>query len=309
MRATIFFTKYSGFQDGYGFLTLIGEILGTNIDITAITPLKKNEVEKDGIKGVEKIYLLNGDTTESYARAILKLWDDINPDIFISSSDKNGIDILTRISVDKDIPMVTEIVEVDKEGDNIILRRPIIGGRALAEYEFKTPLIATVATGKFKAVPKEKTPTFIEVDKEESGIKLREVLPKEKGAVDLEIAEVVVGVGRGFKEKDDLKLAYELAELIGGEIGCSRPIAADFQWLSEDRWIGISGKKIRGKLYIAIGISGAPQHIMAASDSKIIVAVNKDKSAPIFTYADYGVVADLYQFLPSLIKALKERLK
>ena len=118
----------------------------------------------------------------------------------------------------------------------------------------------------------------------------------------------MVGVGRGFKAKEDLDMAFELAKVLGGEVGCSRPIAADYHWLDEDRWIGISGKKIRGKLYIAIGISGAPQHIMAANDVKVIVAINKDKNAPIFEYADYGVVADLYQFLPVFLERLKTRL-
>jgi len=97
-----------------------------------------------------------------------------------------------------------------------------------------------------------------------------------------------------------------LAEALGGEVGCSRPIAADYKWLDEDRWIGISGKKLRGRLYIAVGISGAPQHIMAANDVKVIVAINKDKNAPIFEYADYGIVGDLYQILPILTRRVRE---
>ncbi len=135
-------------------------------------------------------------------------------------------------------------------------------------------------------------------------------VPEEKAreAVNIEEAEIVVGVGRGFKKKEDLKLAEELAELLGGVVGCTRPIAADYGWLSEDRWIGISGKKIKPKLYLAIGISGAPQHMSAVMDSKVIVAINKDKAAPIFQYADYGVVADLYKFVPILIKKIRERL-
>ena len=96
--------------------------------------------------------------------------------------------------------------------------------------------------------------------------------------------------------------------MLGAQIGCSRPIAADLKWLSEDHWVGLSGKKVAPKLYLAIGISGAPQHLAGITDAKIVVAVNNDKSAPIFKNADYGVVADLYEFIPVLIKKLKEKL-
>ena len=104
-------------------------------------------------------------------------------------------------------------------------------------------------------------------------------------------------------------MAEELAEVLNGAVGASRPIVADYGWLPEDAWIGISGKKIRPKLYLAIGISGAPQHITAAMDSKLIIAINNDKNAPIFQYSDYGIVGDLYKILPILIGRLKEKRK
>ncbi|MFN4046557.1 MAG: electron transfer flavoprotein subunit alpha/FixB family protein, partial [Acidilobaceae archaeon] len=133
------------------------------------------------------------------------------------------------------------------------------------------------------------------------------VRAKELSGVKLEEAEVVVGVGRGFKSRDDLKLAFELAKILGAQVGGTRPIATDFKWLPEDAWIGISGKRIAPKLYIAVGVSGAPQHMSGVSSSKVIVAINKDKTAPIFKQADYGVVADLYKFLPILTSKLRER--
>jgi electron transfer flavoprotein alpha subunit len=97
-----------------------------------------------------------------------------------------------------------------------------------------------------------------------------------------------------------------LAKALGGQVGCSRPIAADLKWLSEDHWVGLSGHKVRPKLYLAIGISGQPQHIAGILDSRIIAAINSDPSAPIFQYADYGVVEDLYKIVPILIKKVSE---
>jgi len=113
----------------------------------------------------------------------------------------------------------------------------------------------------------------------------------------------------GFKNKDDIKYADDLADSLKGKtIGCSRPIAADLKWLSEDHWIGLSGHKVKPKLYIAAGISGQIQHIAGMRESGIIVAINKDPEALIFKSADYGIVGDLYEVLPKLTTALKNKI-
>jgi electron transfer flavoprotein alpha subunit len=132
------------------------------------------------------------------------------------------------------------------------------------------------------------------------------VRPVERSAVDLTKADVIVSVGRGFKKKEDLKLAEDLAQALSAEIGCSRPIAGDLKWLPEDRHIGLSGKWVNPKLYIAVGISGQMQHVVGIRRSKVIVAINNDPNAPIHKEADYSVIADLYQFLPVLTKKLRE---
>ena len=125
----------------------------------------------------------------------------------------------------------------------------------------------------------------------------------------LQDAEIIVSCGRGFKNKEDIKLIEELAEVLKGRtVGCSRPISADLKWLSEDHWIGLSGHKVKPKLYIACGISGQIQHIAGMRDSGIIVAINKDPEALIFKSADYGIVGDLYEVLPKLTNAVKEKM-
>ena len=119
----------------------------------------------------------------------------------------------------------------------------------------------------------------------------------------------VVCVGRGLDKQEDIDLARQLAQVLGGEVGCSRPIAEELQWLPEEVYIGISGKKVKPALYLGIGVSGQVQHITGIRDSKVIFAVNKDENAPIFEAADYGIVGDLYSVVPMLIDELKAALK
>ena len=124
------------------------------------------------------------------------------------------------------------------------------------------------------------------------------------GDVDITKSDVVVGVGRGIKKKDNLAMVEKFAETLGGVLGCTRPVV-DAEWLPKDRQVGSSGKTIKPKLYIALGISGAFQHITEIK-SGTIIAINKDPRAPIFRVADYGIVADLFTIVPELIAKLKE---
>ena len=132
---------------------------------------------------------------------------------------------------------------------------------------------------------------IVEVKKKEIGVKLEE-------------AEVVVVAGRGVKKKEDLAMLEELAKLLGGVVGCTRPLAADLKWFPI--WVGMSGVTIKPKLYIGVGVSGQVQHVAGIRDSKVIVAINIDPNAPIFEHVDYGIVGDLYKVVPKLIEELKK---
>lgn len=127
--------------------------------------------------------------------------------------------------------------------------------------------------------------------------------------VNLEDAKIIVGMGKGFAKPEDLALARDLATLIKAELGCTRPLAVDFKWLSEDRSIGLSSKKVAPELYIAVGISGQIQHTVGVMQARTIVAINKSEDAPIFNVSDYGIVGDLYKVLPRLTEELKKVLK
>jgi len=140
-----------------------------------------------------------------------------------------------------------------------------------------------------------------------SKTKLVEMREKQKGTVDLKGAKLIVAAGRGVKKKEDLAIVSELAAALEGAVGCSRPLSADMGWLPEEHHIGLTGVTVHPDLYIAVGISGQLQHVAGIKDSKVIAAVNTDKSAPMFEASDYGIVGDLYAVLPAMLREIKAR--
>ncbi|MEL4357724.1 MULTISPECIES: electron transfer flavoprotein subunit alpha/FixB family protein [unclassified Luteococcus] len=136
------------------------------------------------------------------------------------------------------------------------------------------------------------------------GVRIIEERPTAGSTVDLGAARRVVGVGRGFASQDDLALAQGVADKLGAELACTRPIAEGVGWMPPERYLGVSGAAIKPDLYLAIGLSGQVQHMVGVNQSKVIVAINKDKNAPIFSHVDFGIVGDLYQVLPELAKQL-----
>ncbi len=293
-----------------GFLKDLGSKLG-GVEAIAFTAAPSlDEAKKFTTYGFAKTYVAVAEQAfpDQLAKAVVEIIDKEGPDLVVGVATKMGNEVVARIAGAKGMPMFTEIVDVEAGDGAVLFHRAVLGGRAISVLKPALPAAATIPARKYEAPQPGEPGEVVEVKLPPSALSLVKVEKKEKGGINIEEAEIVVGVGRGFRKKEDLAMAEELANLLGGAVGCSRPIAADYHWLPEDAWIGISGKKIRPKLYIAIGISGAPQHMSAVMDAKVIVAVNKDKNAPVFQYTDYGVVADLYQFLPVFIQKLKEKL-
>ncbi len=156
------------------------------------------------------------------------------------------------------------------------------------------------AEGATPGAGKVETPTL----NVESRVKVVDQRAKEGDHVNLDAAPLIVGVGRGFNAREDLALGDELAGALGAVVGCTKSLA-DFEWLGEDRIIGLSGAKTAPDLYLSVGISGQIQHTVGVAGAKLIAAVNKDKEAPIFAMADYGLVGDLYEVVPALVERLK----
>ena len=145
----------------------------------------------------------------------------------------------------------------------------------------------------------------VAVTLKEPKVKIVETKAKAGDVVSLEDAQTLVCIGRGLNKKEDLPMVENLAKALNAEIGCTRPLSHEWQWLSEQREVGLSGKKCKPRLCVELGISGQIQHTVGVRDSKIIVAINKDKTAPIFEMADYGIIGDIYEVVPKLSEKLK----
>jgi electron transfer flavoprotein alpha subunit len=197
------------------------------------------------------------------------------------------------------------------ENRKLVGDRITYGGNAIAKVTFKTkPQIVTVPARAFeKPDAKDHTGQVVKAEAkiDKPRTEVVETKPLEVSSLRIEEADVVVCCGRGLEKKEDKVLLDQLAEVLGGQVGCSRPLAEDRKWFTE--WVGLSGHKVKPKLYIACGISGVIQHVAGIRDAKVIVAINKDEQAPIFEVADYGVVGNFYEILPALKDALKKQLQ
>jgi electron transfer flavoprotein alpha subunit len=236
------------------------------------------------------------------------------PDMVLIASTKDGKELAPRLAAKLDAGCISDAGKIYYDGDSVLAERGVYSGNAIAVEQFGTfPGIITVPGKAYDPLPADpgRSGEVLAKDMElkDYGSAILDVQKMKSEGTNVEEAEIIVSCGRGFKGSDDLKLISELAEVIkGNTLGCSRPIAADLKWLSEDHWIGLSGHKVKPKLYIACGISGQIQHVAGMRDSGVIVAINKDPDAPIFNSADYGIVGDLYQVIPKLIDAIKQKM-
>jgi electron transfer flavoprotein alpha subunit len=208
--------------------------------------------------------------------------------------------------------LVTDVTAIKKNGDALAYVRPVFQGKLNADVQASGPAphLATTQIGAFRGDSAKRGAAAAPVRKAEisvdaSAIRQKPEAPfkEAKQAVDLSQAERIVAVGRGIKGQENLKIVEQLAQAMGAEIAASRPIC-DAGWLPMDRQIGSSGQTVAPKLYVALGISGAIQHLVGMKGSRTIVAINKDPEAPIFEIADYGIVGDLFEVVPAIIGAL-----
>jgi len=264
--------------------------------------------EAEPVSGkVHKILLAEVDPRLPDAAAEVVAGAAAGYDLVLMPSTKNAKTIGGMAAQKLGAEFLTDVLSMRAEGGVLTAERYVFGNKAVAAVQVSLPAVVTVAPGRFQGEPPA-VQSSVERLAAAPTSRLRIVAVEEKprGAVRLEEAEIIVSVGRGFKKKEDIQMAFELAKALGGQVGCSRPIAADLKWLPEEHWVGLSGKKVKPKLYLAIGISGQPQHIAGILDSRIIAAINNDPSAPIFQNADYGVVEDLYKIVPILINKISK---
>ncbi|MCS7103869.1 MAG: electron transfer flavoprotein subunit alpha/FixB family protein, partial [Candidatus Korarchaeum sp.] len=213
-------------------------------------------------------------------------------------------EVAPRIAARLSLPYVSGVTQVIIEDGRIQASRICFGGRGLEVLSVKLPSVLSFDLSGFE--PSSGSPKSREELEAKCVQKVRVVERREKIAeVDLSKAEVIVSVGRGLRRKEDLEMVKKLASLLGAEIACTRPISADLKWLPEERHVGMTGVRVRPRLYLALGISGQIQHVVGFRDAETVIAVNTDAEAPIGEVSDYFVIADLYTFVPKLIEALR----
>jgi electron transfer flavoprotein alpha subunit len=253
-------------------------------------------------------------TPDAYVMALGGLIASTTPQFLVLPHTYQTRDFAPMLAARLRMPLVTDVTGIDGTGNNATFTRPMFQGKLAAQVKphGEHPWLITCQIGAFRADAVKKGAAAASVQKETVTIDPAAIRQKPeppfqetKQAVDLSQAERIVAVGRGIKSQDNLPLAEKLAKALGAEVAASRPIC-DSGWLPMERQIGSSGQTVAPKLYVALGISGAIQHLVGMKGSRTIVAINKDAEAPIFEVADYGIVGDLFEIAPAIVTELEK---
>ena len=258
--------------------------------------------------------LLANYTPDGYALALRQVIEERNPGLVLFSHTYQVRDFAPKLAASLDRSLVSDCLGYRKENGRLIFVRQVFQGKFSADVEFAgdPPYFVSFQAAAFRedsmrrgAAPAKIATAAAVLAADRVRSKPGERFREAKQAVDLSQAEVIVAVGRGIKAPENIELAKKLAEALGAEIGASRPIC-DSGWLPMDRQIGSSGQTVAPKLYVALGISGAIQHQVGMKGARTVVAINKDKEAPIFEIATYGVVGDLFEIVPPLVEETRK---
>jgi electron transfer flavoprotein alpha subunit len=265
---------------------------------------------------VEKVFavddaLLESYTADAYAAALEQLMKAQQPRVVVFPHTYQVRDYAPKLSTRFAKALISDVVDVKTEGGAATFVRQLFQGKLNADVRAPgDPQFVSIQAGAFRAAEPAGANAAVEnfavkLDGAQIRSKPEEPFREKQRSVDLAAAEIIVSVGRGIKEKDNLPVVEALAEVLGAELAASRPIC-DNGWLPMERQVGSSGQTVAPKVYFAVGISGAIQHLVGMKGSKTVVAINKDENAPIFETADYGVVGDLFEVVPALVEEIKK---
>ena len=283
-----------------------GEVVGVLIG-EAVQPLGSELIHY----GADRVVIVEDDqlrqyTPDGFSQALLAVIDQENPEGLIFGHTALGKDLSPRIASKLAAGLISDVTAIEETGGNIVFTRPIYSGKAFEKKIITDGLVfATIRPNNIEPLAKDESrsgevsPLAVEIHTIRTIIK--EVVRKASEGVDLSEAKVIVAGGRGVKSKEGFEPLQELAKVLGGAVGASRG-ACDADYCDYSLQIGQTGKVVTPDLYIACGISGAIQHLAGMSNSKVIVAINKDPEASIFQVADYGIVGDLFEVVPLLIE-------
>jgi len=302
----------------FEMLTKGKELAGnTSSDLTAVLLGKEIRRQAEILSKYAKRVLLVEDTklenfnSEAYKKTLSKLINEHKPLLTMIGHTSFGVDLAPNLAATLKLPLATDCINLEFEGETLLVTRQMYGGKVNVKATVRKAesYIITVRQAAFAAqkpalngeIVEASSPLTEEITKKRF---IMYVLPP-PGGIDITAADALVGVGRGIKDEGNMPIVEGLAKSLGGVLACSRPIV-DKGWLSNDRQVGSSGKTVKPKLYIALGISGAFQHVLGMKNSDLIIAVNKDPNAPIFNFSDYGVVEDLFKIVPTLKNKISE---
>ena len=265
--------------------------------------------------GASKIYVIEDPIFKNHIntpllKALTKVMEQANPFLFAFASTEGTKDVLGALAANQNAAVLSDVSEFDLIDGGISAKRPVMAAKILSSNEAKADkILVSVRSGSYELVENESDAEVVNIDFsfDENDLKatLREVIGASGDKIDLSEAETIIAAGRGAKDEEGQKLVTELAQTLGAAIGASRALT-EAGIMDPSLQIGQTGKVVSPQLYIAVGISGAIQHVAGMANSKVIVAINKDPDAPIFDVADYGIVGDLYKVLPPFIEELKK---
>ena len=249
---------------------------------------------------------------ETYKKVLIQLITERKPFLTLIGHSATGMDYAPRLAASLKMPLATDCIGIEAKDESLSLVRQLYGGKVNAEVSFtkKGPFMVTVRPGAFPVVEKEPLAgeiVSLSSPLTDEGLARRflEYVEAAAGEVDITQADILVSVGRGIKEVANIPILNELADALGAPLACSRPVV-DKKWLPKGCQVGTSGKTVKPKVYIAVGISGAFQHVAGMKGAGTIIAINKDPKAPIFSVAQYGIVGDLFKIVPVIKDKIKE---
>jgi electron transfer flavoprotein alpha subunit len=295
----------------------IAQELGTTVSAAVLGNAVEPLAGELASKQLAKVYAVAHDslkdyTPDAYCAAIAQLIDHLHPTLLLFPHTYQVRDFLPKLATARQRVAVSDVIAHRVDSGNVVLVRQLFQGKVNADVRLagEGPHFASLQAGAYRADRLAEGTAEIEtfrptIAPEQIRTTPRDLFRESQRAVDLGSAEIIVSVGRGIKEADNIALVQQLADALGAELAASRPIC-DAGWLPMERQVGSSGQTVAPKLYLAIGISGAIQHLVGMKGSRVIAAINKDAEAPIFEVADYGIVGDLFQVVPELIEALKK---
>lgn len=245
---------------------------------------------------------------ETYANVLHEITKENGPDVLLIRSTRLGKETAGRVAQKLQAGCITDAISLTLKAQDLVVDRYALGGNTVSSEIIKSKKkVVSIMPRTFEAQKGAAQGVAQKMDVKIPPQRVQLVERKKKlgESANIESAETLICVGKGIVNKEDLAMMKELSSLMRGELGCTRALSSDYHWISDDRMVGISGKRCKPKLNVSIGVSGQIQHTVGIMGSKLIVAINKDREAPIFKIADYGVVGDLYQVVPKLIQRIK----